>query len=120
MTQQEFESRVGIEVTFEIFRTINEAYMECDMNKDDFCNWWKRNNRRLIAECKAQKAAKVAKDNAKHVIKSLYERLANYSWNQWLPSFMTDAEYDACKVFDINPNQTKDGLQISIYHAIFA
>lgn len=120
MTQQEFESRVGIEVTPEVFGWINNAYMDCDLDKDAFCKKWKRVNKKLVAEYKAHMAARVAKDNAKCVIKSLYERLANYSWNQWLPSFMTDAEYDACKVFDINPNQTKDGLQISIYHAIFA
>lgn len=37
MTQEEFEARLGHQVTAEEFDTFNEVYMNCDMNKDAFC-----------------------------------------------------------------------------------
>lgn len=120
MTQQEFESRTNIEVTYDEFRTINEAYMMCDLDKDAFCKMWKRNNKKFIAKCKARTAAEIAKAHAVFVLKRLLERIRKYDWNKWVPAFLTDEEYDACKMFDINVNQTKDGLEIELFHAINA
>lgn len=37
MTQKEFEERIGHQVAAEEFDTFNEVYMNCKMDKDDFC-----------------------------------------------------------------------------------
>lgn len=37
MTQEEFEERIGHQVTAEEFNTFNEVYMNCKMDKDAFC-----------------------------------------------------------------------------------
>ena len=37
MTQEEFEARIGHQVTAEEFDTFNEVYMNCEMDKDAFC-----------------------------------------------------------------------------------
>lgn len=37
MTQEEFEARIGHQVAAEEFDTFNEVYMNCEMDKDDFC-----------------------------------------------------------------------------------
>lgn len=37
MTQEEFEARIGHQVTAEEFDAFNKVYMNCDMDKDDFC-----------------------------------------------------------------------------------
>lgn len=37
MTQEEFEARIGHQVTAEEFDAFNEVYMNCEMDKDAFC-----------------------------------------------------------------------------------
>ena len=37
MTQEEFEARVGHQVTTEEFDTFNEVYTNCEMDEDAFC-----------------------------------------------------------------------------------
>lgn len=37
MLRSEFEQRVNYKVTEEEFKSINEMYMDTDLDKDDFC-----------------------------------------------------------------------------------
>ena len=43
MLMEEFEERTGFHVPGEFFDVIHEVYMETDMDKDKFCNAYKKN-----------------------------------------------------------------------------
>ena len=43
MTQKEFEDRTGLKVTAEDYKTIEETYMNTDLEKDAFCRLWVEN-----------------------------------------------------------------------------
>lgn len=55
MTQQEFTSRTGVEVTSFEFNSINEVYMNSEVDKDEFCRLWKKMNPSRVARAKAAK-----------------------------------------------------------------
>lgn len=40
MMQQEFEARVKKTVSYKEFLSINEVYMNSDLDKDEFCKEW--------------------------------------------------------------------------------
>lgn len=42
MLQSEFTQRVGIHVTSAMFEEIHKQYMESELDKDAFCQQWKR------------------------------------------------------------------------------
>lgn len=41
MTAQEFEERTGIRPRNEEFRAIHTVYVMSDLDKDEFCHWFK-------------------------------------------------------------------------------
>lgn len=43
MTQQEFETRTGLTVTTNEYTYIERVYMASNLQKDEFCNEWKKN-----------------------------------------------------------------------------
>ena len=43
MTQREFEERIGMMVTAEIYTKVEQCYMNTDLDKDLFCKLWKEN-----------------------------------------------------------------------------
>lgn len=50
MTQQEFETRTQVNVSWKEFDAINEVYMNGDLDKDAFCKMWcKMNASRVLA-----------------------------------------------------------------------
>ena len=59
MLQQEFEVRTGYIPTEKEFEEINNAYMNSIDDKDEFCEKWKKENKKLVSwQKKAMKAAK--------------------------------------------------------------
>lgn len=50
MTQEEFEARIGHQVTAEEFDTFNGVYMNCEMDKDAFCKAIGGEDRRATLE----------------------------------------------------------------------
>lgn len=48
MTQQEFTSRTKVAVSESEFWAINEVYNNSDLNKDEFCKWWKKANKSRV------------------------------------------------------------------------
>lgn len=43
MMKSEFIERVGFEPTADEYREIEQEYMGCDIDKDQFCKEWKKN-----------------------------------------------------------------------------
>lgn len=56
MLRSEFEQRVNYKVTEEEFKSINEMYMDTDLDKDDFCLLYK------TSKVITQKVADVARE----------------------------------------------------------
>lgn len=52
MTQNEFTKRTGVEVDAKEFESINDVYMDSDLDKDEFCKLWVKMNRKRVAEAK--------------------------------------------------------------------
>ena len=57
MLQQEFENRVGMQVSAKEYAAIEQVYMNSDVDKDEFCKLWAKMNRQRIARFKADKKA---------------------------------------------------------------
>jgi len=57
MTQKEFEAR-AIEVSIKEFEAINLIYMNCDLEKDEFCKIWCKMNESRVKAYKAEKKSK--------------------------------------------------------------
>lgn len=77
MTQQEFESRTKVNVTANEFETINNFYMTCEADKDEFCKMWCKMNagRVTAARLAAKEAAK--KEAAREIAWQIYWNLTN-------------------------------------------
>ena len=49
MTQQEFQDRVKMRVPAGEYTAIEVVYMNCDLEKDEFCKMWAKMNAKRIA-----------------------------------------------------------------------
>lgn len=63
MTQQEFQTRVQMEVPCTEFEAINEVYMNSDLDKDEFCKLWVKMNQTRV-HAAIEKAAEQRKQGA--------------------------------------------------------
>lgn len=72
MMQQEFEARVKMTVSSKEFMSINEVYMNSDLDKDEFCKEWVKMNRKRVinalAEEKERQRLSAIKDKAWDII----------------------------------------------------
>ena len=89
MTQQEFQTRVQMEVLPEEFDAINIVYLNCNLDKDDFCKMWVKMNesrvKKAIAEAKKAQREAERKDRAYKIS----EKLRNLStWHEELADNM--------------------------------
>lgn len=91
MLQQEFESRVGMEVTFSEFNTINEVYLASDVDKDEFCALWAKMNFRRIEIAKGLKKMEQEKAELKEKIFNLYEKYHNKDYSYTISTLTMDA-----------------------------
>jgi hypothetical protein len=63
MTKQEFTKRTQVEVSNSEFEMINEFYMSCECDKDEFCKMWAKMNPNRVKKAKAERMLR-AKDEA--------------------------------------------------------
>lgn len=56
MLQKEFEERIGERVTPEFYKMIERIYMACELDKDEFCELWKKQDlKRILTSVVAEK-----------------------------------------------------------------
>jgi hypothetical protein len=55
MTQQEFTNRTQVEVSNSEFEMINEFYMSCECDKDEFCKMWVKMNPNRVKAAKDER-----------------------------------------------------------------
>lgn len=65
MTQQEFQDRVKMRVPAGEYTAIEVVYMNCDLEKDEFCKMWAKMNAKRIAAY--QKAEKEKQEKHEHI-----------------------------------------------------
>lgn len=87
MLLNEFISLTGYNPTTSEFDEINEAYMNCDANKYDFCEQWAKAHRKSIRTQKA--IAKKAADNAKraNLIRDIFDWFYSYESGRYYYRF---------------------------------
>lgn len=54
MTYTEFVKRTNVKVTGLEFEVINDFYMSCELDKDEFCKMWCKMNANRVARAKAE------------------------------------------------------------------
>ena len=77
MTQREFETRVNMEVSSSEFDSINDVYMNCDLDKDEFCKMWVKMNKSRVAKAAAERKEAEQKIADQETAYELYTRLMN-------------------------------------------
>ncbi len=77
MTQQEFTQRTKVAVSDSEFWAINEVYNNSDMDKDQFCKWWKKANKSRVDD-----AVALEKQRAEHekIADRTIELIGKLSW----------------------------------------
>lgn len=73
--QQEFEQRVGMSVSLDEFEAINKVYMASDVDKDEFCMYWKKMNLSRIQEAKRQMKADRERNKKIDAVYDIYMKL---------------------------------------------
>lgn len=55
MTKKEFTTRTQVEVSNYEFDVINEFYMNCECDKDEFCKMWCKMNKSRVQNAKVER-----------------------------------------------------------------
>lgn len=73
MTKQEFEQRIGAEVTDEQFQGINESYMLCgdSIDKDIFCRLYKECPKVILEMVRKEQRVRAAEKKIEETVKWL-------------------------------------------------
>ena len=72
MTQQEFQDRVKMKVSAKEYAAIEVIYMNCDLEKDEFCKAWVKMNVKRIAADKHEHISLLA--STREVLRELAYR----------------------------------------------
>lgn len=84
MTKQEFEKRIGVEVSAYEFECINFVYMQADADcdKDVFCRMWKKMNADRVKLAKIKKEAEAKERAHRDVLFRFYNKTKKN--DQWV------------------------------------
>lgn len=79
MTKQEFEQRIGAEVTDEQFRGIHESYMLCgdSIDKDIFCRLYKEYPKAILEMVRKEQRVRAAEKKIEEAVKWMMRQDAN-------------------------------------------
>jgi hypothetical protein len=99
MTKQEFTNRTQVEVSNSEFDMINEFYMNCECDKDEFCKMWCKMNPERVKNAKVERM--IQKKEAAY-------KDALYNWfNKWdktqkfFDNYHTSIAYIKMSTFEI-------------------
>lgn len=92
MTQQEFQTRVQLEVTADEFYHINEVYMNSDLDKDEFCKLWVKMNQTRVNKAKAEAKAAEAEQKVREGLYDIINRNHDNAYNQFADEYFSQAQ----------------------------
>ena len=106
MLQQEFETRVKMQVSPQEFNHINEVYMASEVDKDTFCHLWMVMNKGRITAAREAAKQKAAEDAQRERLWHVLEKYGtkSYEWkeNNYASNVLTDTEYKLIKSVGID------------------
>lgn len=74
MTQQEFTQRTKVEVSTSEFEMLNEFYMSCECEKDEFCKMWCKMNPNRVKNAKAERMQKAQDEKYRNALHKFYNK----------------------------------------------
>ena len=83
MTQQEFHTRVQMEVPVEEFEAINVVYMNSDLAKDEFCALWVKMNQTRVSQAKAERKAAEEEQAKREKLWRIVEKYMNATFETY-------------------------------------
>lgn len=92
MTQQEFQTRVQLEVTADEFYHINEVYMNSDLDKDEFCKLWVKMNQARVNKAKAEAKAAEAEAKVRERLYNIINRNYEGAYNQFAEDHFNETQ----------------------------
>lgn len=106
MLQQEFETRVKMQVSPQEFNHINEVYMASEVDKDTFCHLWMVMNKGRINAAREAAKQKAAEDAQRERLWHVLEKYGtkSYEWKEknYASNVLTDTEYKLIKSVGID------------------
>lgn len=83
MTKQEFTKRTQVEVSNSEFEMINEFYMSCECDKDEFCKMWAKMNPNRVKQAKVERMLKAKDEAYRDALHKFYHK--NDDKDSWTP-----------------------------------
>lgn len=82
MTQQEFESRVKMQVSCEEYQHIENVYLDSDVDKDEFCRLWAKMNHERVFKAREEQKRIAGLQALNERVWNIYEKYAyrDASW----------------------------------------
>ena len=59
MLQKEFEVRIGAQTTPEFYKKVEKIYLACELDKDEFCELWKKQDLKPILDSVVEEKEKL-------------------------------------------------------------
>lgn len=100
MTQQEFTKRTLVEVSNSEFDMINEFYMNCECDKDEFCKMWVKMNPIRVEKAKIEKRMKAREEAYRDALNKFYNKTATYG-NSYNDQFTTQICYVKISTYEL-------------------
>lgn len=79
MTQKEFTDRTKVAISIEEFEVINEFYMNCECDKDEFCKMWCKMNPSRVKGAKVEKMLKEKDEAYRDALYKFYDKTSRYN-----------------------------------------
>ena len=95
MTKQEFTQRTKVEVSNNEFEMINEFYMNCECDKDEFCKMWCKMNPNRVKEAKVERMMKAKDEAYRDALHKFYTK------NNDVNEFMTPICYVKISTYEV-------------------
>ena len=97
MTQKEFTERTKVEVSNDEFEAINVVYMNCDLDKDEFCKMWCKMNRNRVFVAKEKMKKQAQEEADRNVLRKFYDKTSDpiHWWTAIIYVNMTTREIEA-------------------------
>ena len=108
MTQYEFETRAGINVSAQEYESIEAVYMASDLCKDDFCRQWARMNRERIQKARQEEKERQKQAADRWNVGEICWRLRGCDSNVYdspLSDHISKTEYKLLASLGFNPDQ---------------
>lgn len=111
MTQIEFEQRVGMSVNATEYASIENVYMASDLDKDAFCNLWKKMNFKRVARAKEEQATKLKEQMKKEQLFSILNKACNKNdFFKLADNFFNKSEKAVLESIGIHMQQESKGI----------